>query len=84
MQPTEDAPVIREEDVEARAIERRAFLGRFGAAAGIAGVLGFVMGCENTDSCDSDMRDPPMSDQDQTDLPSTDSDTGDPCDSDGV
>jgi len=84
VQPPEDSRVIREEDVEVRAIERRMFLGRFTAAAGIAGVLGFMMGCENTDSCDSDMRDPPMTDTDQTDVARTDSDTGDPCDTDGV
>jgi hypothetical protein len=81
----EDPRIIREDDVETRTIQRRTFLGRFGAAAGIAGILGFAMGCENTDSCDSDSGDSVMGDSDQTDPePSTDSDAGDPCDTDGV
>lgn len=84
MQTPEDPRIIREEDVEARTIERRTFLGRFGAAAGIAGILGFAIGCEGTDSCDEDAGDSVMADSDQTDTPSADSDTGDRCDADGV
>ena len=75
---------IAEEDVEARTIRRRTFLGRFGAAAGAAGLLGFAMGCETTDSCDADEEDPPMSDSDNTDPLQVDQDFADPCDSDGV
>jgi hypothetical protein len=79
MQPPDENPKIREEDVESRPIERRAFLGRFGAVAGMAGLLGWTVGCsEGSDSCDQDDGDPV--DTDPTD--GVDSDSGDPCDSD--
>ena len=84
MPSAEDRPPIREEDVEARTIRRRTFLGRFGAAAGVAGFLGWTVGCEGTDSCDEDEGDEIVSDSDQSDDPVVDSDFGDPCDSDGV
>lgn len=81
----ERRPTIREEDVESRPIERRAFLGRFTRAAGVAGILGLTTGCEPTDSCDGDQGgDPIRSDSDQRDASRFDRDTGDPCDSDGV
>jgi len=76
MSQSDDSPRIREEDVEARPIERRAFLGRFGAVAGMAGLLGWTVGCgEDSEACDQDTGDPV--DADPTD--SVDSDTGDPC-----
>lgn len=79
MDRSDEKPQIREDDVEARPIERRAFLGRFGAVAGMAGLLGWTVGCgESSDSCDQDTGDPV--DQDPTD--SVDSDFGDPCDAD--
>jgi hypothetical protein len=72
-------PAIREEDVEARTIQRRTFLGRFGAVAGLVGLVGFTTGCGNeSDSADSDFGD--SADVDPTDA--VDSDTGDPADSD--
>ena len=52
--------------------------------AGLSGLLGYTVGCENTDSCDADEGDPVRSDSDQSDEPLVDSDFGDPCDSDGV
>ena len=79
MSQSDESPRIREEDVEARPIERRTFLGRFGAVAGMAGLLGWTVGCsESSDSCDTDSGDPV--DNDPTD--GVDSDFGDPCDSD--
>lgn len=89
MNPSErHAPVgpssIRPEDIHSRSIQRRTFLGRFGAMAGLSGLIGYTLGCENTDSCDSDVNDPITSDSDQSDPPVVDSDVEDPCDSDGV
>lgn len=80
MQSSDESPKIREEDVESRPIERRAFLGRFGAVAGMAGLLGWTAGCSDnsSDACDQDSGDPV--DQDPGDP--ADSDLGDPCDSD--
>lgn len=79
MQPPDENPKIREEDVESRPIERRAFLGRFGAVAGMAGLLGGTVGCsENNDACDQDTGDPV--DDDPTDP--VDADSGDLCDTD--
>jgi hypothetical protein len=73
----DENPKIREEDVESRPIERRAFLGRFGAVAGMAGLFGWTVGCsEGSDSCDQD-GDP--ADADPTDPVDSD---GDSCDSD--
>ena len=66
---------IRPEDVVARTIHRRTFLGRFGAAAGFVG-LAALTGCGNGDSSDSD-GDP--ADADPTDPADQD---GDPSDSD--
>lgn len=71
-------PTIRPEDVVARTIHRRTFLGRFGAAAGFVG-LAALTGCGNgSDSGDSDTGDP--ADADPTDP--ADQDVGDPSDSD--
>jgi hypothetical protein len=79
MKDDKKAPAIREEDVETRSIERRTFLGRFGVAAGLVGIVGWTSGCESaSDSVDSDFGDP--ADFDPTD--SVDSDFGDPRDSD--
>jgi hypothetical protein len=80
----EPQPAIRPEDIEARTLERRTFLGRFGTMAVLSGLLGYTVGCENTDSCDSDQGDAPASDSDGSDSPVVDSDFGDACDSDGV
>lgn len=77
-------PSIREEDVHARSIQRRTFLGRFGVMAGLSGLLGYTVGCENTDSCDSDVNDPITYDSDGSDDPHVDSDYADGCDQDGV
>lgn len=52
--------------------------------AGLSGLLGYTVGCENTDSCDADEGDQIVSDSDSSDTPVVDSDFGDPCDSDGV
>ncbi len=86
MESHEERPSIREEDIEARTIHRRTFLGRFGAAAGFAGLLGWAAGCETTDSCDNDEveADQLATDQDGSDPIVADSDFADPCDSDGV
>jgi hypothetical protein len=84
MQPDERPSSIRADDIESRTIVRRTFLGRFGAMAGLSGLLGYTLGCEPTDSCDSDVNDPIMSDSDQSDPPVVDSDFADGCDSDGV
>ena len=84
MKSDKNQPAIREDDVQARSIERRTFLGRCGVAAGLSGLLGWTVGCENTDSCDSDVNDPITADSDQSDSPMVDSDFADPCDSDGV
>ena len=80
MSQSDESLRIREDDVEARPIERRTFLGRFGAVAGMAGLLGWTAGCgdEGSDACDNDVGDP--IDDDPTD--SFDNDQGDPCDSD--
>ncbi len=80
MPHSDDRPRIREEDIESRPIERRAFLGRFSAVAGMAGLLGLTAACgESSDACrDQDSGDPV--DQDPGDP--ADSDLGDPCDSD--
>jgi hypothetical protein len=79
MESPDQSRQIREDDVESRPIERRAFLGRFGAMAGMAGLLGWTSGCgEGSDDCDTDAGDPV--DQDPTD--SVDADSGDSCDSD--
>ena len=79
MKDDKKAPAIREEDVETRSIERRTFLGRFGVAAGLVGIVGWTAGCgSESDSVDSDSGDP--ADSDPTD--SVDSDFGDPADSD--
>ena len=80
----EDRSPIRADDVESRTIRRRTFLGRFGAVAGLSGFVGFTLGCETTDSCDSDVNDPITSDSDVSDAPAVDADFADPCDSDGV
>lgn len=80
----EDRSSIHPDDIESRTIRRRTFLGRFGALAGLGGALGWTVGCENTDSCDSDVNDPITSDSDASDAPVVDSDFADPCDSDGV
>lgn len=82
--PGEERSSIREEDVRSRSIRRRAFLERFGVAAGMTGLLGLTAGCERTDSCDADEGDPIMADSDQVDEPVVDADAGDPCDADGV
>lgn len=76
--------LVRAEDIESRSIHRRSFLGRFGAMAGLSALLGYTVGCENTDSCDADEGDAVTSDSDSSDPPVVDSDFGDPCDSDGV
>jgi hypothetical protein len=80
MKESDERSVIREDDVESRPIERRAFLGRFGAVAGMAGLLGWTAACsdDSSDACDQDTGDP--ADDDPTDQ--ADSDLGDPCDSD--
>lgn len=78
MKSRDEEPQIREEDVEARPIERRAFLGRFGAAAGMAGLLGLGACGSESDACDTDSGDPV--DADPSDP--VDADSGDSCDSD--
>lgn len=80
----EGRSAINAEDIESRTIERRTFLGRFGFAAGLSGLLGYTLGCEPTDSCDSDSGDSITEDADQSDAPRVDSDFGDGCDQDGV
>lgn len=84
MQEDDPKPAIRPDDIRSRSIERRTFLGRFGAMAGLSGLLGYTLGCENTDSCDTDVNDPITSDSDSTDEPVFDSDFADQCDQDGV
>ena len=76
--PDSPAP-IRPDDIRSRSIERRTFLGRFGAMAGLGGLLGYTVGCEHTDPCDSDVGDEIASDSDGTDAPVVDSDYADPC-----
>jgi len=82
MTSNDEGSQIREEDVEARPLRRRAFLGRFGVAAGVAGVLGWTVACGESgasgDACDDDPGDPADSDPGDA----ADSDSGDPCDSD--
>ncbi|MDH3205683.1 MAG: hypothetical protein OEO79_03685 [Gemmatimonadota bacterium] len=80
----EGRPAIRANDIESRTIQRRTFLGRFGLAAGLSGLLGYTLGCEPTDSCDSDVNDPITSDSDQSDSPVVDADFADGCDADGA
>ena len=77
-QPDSPTP-IRPEDIRARTIERRTFLGRFGAMAGLAGVLGYTAGCETGNSCDTDVADEITSDSDGSDAPVVDADFADPC-----
>jgi hypothetical protein len=84
MTPGGDGTSIRADDITSRSIHRRTFLGRFGAMAGLSGLVGFTIGCEPTDSCDSDVNDPITSDSDSSDPPSVDSDFADQCDADGV
>jgi len=75
-----DSPTpIRPEDIRSRSIERRTFLGRFGAMAGLGGLLGYTVGCEGSSSCDSDTGDAIMHDSDGTDEPIADADYADPC-----
>ena len=79
MNPNKKKPAILEEDVEARSIQRRTFLGRFGAVAGLVGLVGWTTGCgSESDSFDTDAGDP--ADADPTDP--VDADSGDPADSD--
>jgi ferric-dicitrate binding protein FerR (iron transport regulator) len=83
MPESDDKRSIREEDIASRPVERRAFLGRFGLVAGMAGLMGWTAGCgqggqSTSDSCDTDPGDP--ADADPSDP--ADSDSGDPCDSD--
>jgi hypothetical protein len=67
-------PTIRPEDVVARTIHRRTFLGRFGAAAGFVG-LAALTGCGNeSDTADTD-GDP--ADADPTDPADQDGDSSD-------
>lgn len=79
MRNSESPAPIRPEDIRSRSIERRTFLGRFGAIAGVAGLLGYTAGCENSGQCDSDQGDAIMYDSDGTDEPIADSDYADPC-----
>jgi hypothetical protein len=84
MQPDGEGRLIRADDIESRSIQRRTFLGRFGTMAALSGLLGYTLGCENTDSCDTDRGDSVTEDSDSSDEPMVDADFGDPCDSDGV
>jgi hypothetical protein len=80
MKTDKNKPPISEGDVETRSIERRTFLGRFGIAAGLVGIVGWTTGCESSsDSVDADFGDTgdPV-DADPSD--SVDSDFGDPTD----
>lgn len=89
MHPNSPPQQIREEDLRAKAIERRAFLGRFVVASGVAGLLGSVAGCaipagsnfgQGFRGCDSDSGD---TDSDVSDSAGDRSDgTSDPCDAD--
>jgi hypothetical protein len=79
MQKDDSIHAIRPDDVRSRSIRRRTFLGRFGAMAGLGGLLGYTLGCESGNSCDSDVNDPIMHDSDGTDEPIVDSDFEDPC-----
>ena len=81
MKSREEERTIHEEDIEARNIERRTFLGRFGAAAGMASLLSWSSGCaqggSESDSSDSDSSDSSSSDSDSSDSGSSDSDSSD-------
>lgn len=79
MQEDDATPTIHPEDIRSRSIERRTFLGRFGALASLSGLLGYTVGCENGDPCDTDMADEIQYDSDGTDDPHVDSDYADPC-----
>jgi hypothetical protein len=78
MDESKPRPRITPEDIESRGIERRTFLGRFGAMAALGGLLGYAAGCE-TASCDSDVGDEPSSDSDETDAVVVDQDFADFC-----
>ena len=45
MDPKPAGKPILAKDIQAKSIERRTFLGRFGVAAGAAGILGWTTGC---------------------------------------
>lgn len=79
MDESKPRPRITPEDIESRGIERRTFLGRFGAMAALSGLLGYAAGCESA-SCDSDVGDDPRpsSDSDGSDVV-VDQDFGDAC-----
>ena len=76
MKQYEEEQTIKEEDVECRSIERRTFLGRFGAAVGITGALVLSAACgqgsseaaaSDSDSSVSVSSDPAASDSDSSD-----------------
>ena len=96
MKQHEEEQMIKEEDVESRSIERRTFLGRFGAAVGITGVLALSAACgqgssesaasdsdsSDSDSSDSDSSEPAASDSDSSEPAASDSDSSDSDSSD--
>ena len=73
---------IREDDIRVKDIERRSFLRRFGVLAGSVGLAPAVVGCTSSDSCDSNIADPVIIDNDPIDPVRADPDVTDPCDQD--
>ncbi len=91
MEQYEEEQTIKEEDVESRSIERRSFLGRFGAAVGMTGVLAWSAACgqgssesaaSDSDSSDSDSSEPAASDSDSSESDSSEPAASDPDSSD--
>ena len=76
MNESEERPVVTEADITPRSIERRTFLGRFGVAVGLAGMVGLTQACGGGEASDSDgaaASDSDSSDADAAETPSPDS-----------